>query len=83
MPLHYYQAGDSTNTDNKPSEQSGHATLAYALLRSLNESTRVVRGDKPLPSGRELKVLIVTSSNLVATEIVALNAYLLREMYTH
>ena len=75
VPLHYYDYDDTANPGNKPSEQSGHATLAYALLRSLNESTRVVRGDKALPSGQDLKALVITSSNLVACEIDSLHAY--------
>jgi hypothetical protein len=75
VPLHYYEDGDTANPGNKPAEQSGHATLAYTLLRSLGESTRVVRGDKLVPTGRELKVLVVTSSNLVASEINSLDAY--------
>lgn len=76
VPLHYYELGDSANNPgNRPSEQSGHATVAYALLRKLGESTRVVRGDRPLPHGADLKVLVVTSSILVAVEIDSLNQY--------
>ncbi len=76
VPLHYYELGDSTsNPGNRPSEQSGHATVAYALLRKLGESTRVVRGDRPLPTGADLKVLLVTSSILVASEIDNLSWY--------
>jgi hypothetical protein len=38
----------------------------------------VQRGDKPLPTASELKVLIVTSATLVDTEIHNLHACLLR-----
>ena len=76
VPLHYYELGDSANNPgNRPSEQSGHATVAYALLRKLGESTRVVRGDRPLPTSEDLKVLVVTSSTLVASEIDQLSQY--------
>jgi hypothetical protein len=49
VPLHYYEQGDDQNPGNTPARQSGHATLAYALLRQLNESTRVVVSGHPHP----------------------------------
>ena len=75
VPRHYYASDDPANPGNTPPEQSGHATLAYALLRALDETTVVVRGDLALPAASERKVLVVTSSNLVVSEILALGTY--------
>ena len=73
MPKHYYLSDDPGNPGNKPAEQVQHATIAYHLLRHLNMSTRVVRGDIPLPAPvSRLRTLVVTSSLVDGSEVEAL-----------
>eukprot|EP00930_Biecheleria_cincta_P006624 TRINITY_DN10766_c0_g1_i1.p1 TRINITY_DN10766_c0_g1~~TRINITY_DN10766_c0_g1_i1.p1 ORF type:complete len:508 (-),score=63.99 TRINITY_DN10766_c0_g1_i1:187-1710(-) len=75
VPLHYYTNGDSDNPGNTPSDQSGNAKAAYTMLRILDYQTRVVRGDLTLPSPEQLQVLLVTSSVLTASEILAFESF--------
>lgn len=66
FPKHYYSRENPHSTDNDPRHVSRGLCVANYMLQQLGHSTRIVRGDQPLPS--ELHTLFIASANLGADE---------------
>ena len=73
LPAHHYQRDDPANPGNSPPDTIVAANLVYHFLRMLRRDSRVIRGDRPLPTN--LRTLIVPSALLTEGEIAQLSAW--------
>lgn len=72
-PRHYYPHDNPLNPGNRPRQVARWLVVANYLLRQIGYTTRIVRGDQPLPG--DVQTLIIPGVMLDALEVQALGAW--------
>ena len=73
LPKQYYSRDNPHGTDNQPRDLARGLCVANYLLQQLGHTTRIVRGDQPLPA--DLHTLVIAGAHLGADEATALEPW--------